>query len=97
MYLSKNLLIFGTKNKMHTKTTGHAIMKRSNHNKKKLFLKPTFIEIINSDTNVLVKKDIIKANIISRYLFILTEYHKTQKSSVKNQLCIFSKRKEFVF
>ena len=54
-------------------------MKRSNHNKKKLLSKPTFIEMINIDTKVLVKKDIIKANIISRYLFILTEYHKTHK------------------
>lgn len=60
-------------------TTGQAIMKRSNQNKIKLLLKPIFIEIINSDTNVLVKKDIIKANIISLYLFILTEYHKTLK------------------
>ena len=82
---------------MQTKTTGHAIMKRSNHNKKKLFLKPTFIEIINSDTNVLVKKDIIKANIISRYLFILTEYHKTQKVVGKINYVYFLKRKEFVF
>ena len=77
--LSRNLLIFGTKNKIHPNTTGHAIIKRSNHNTKKLLLKPTFIEMINSDTNVLVKKDIIKAKIISRYLFILAEYHKTAK------------------
>ena len=70
-------LIFGTKNKMHMNTTGQAIIKRSNHNTMKLLLKPIFIEMINSDTNVLVKKDIIMANIINRYLFILTEYHKT--------------------
>ena len=53
--LSRNLLIFGTKNKIHPNTTGHAMIKRSNHNTKKLLLKPTFIEMINSDTNVLVK------------------------------------------
>lgn len=64
---------------MQTNTTGHAIMNRSNHNKKKLLIKPTFIEMINSDTNVLVKKDIIKANIISRYLFTFIEYHKKRK------------------
>ena len=64
---------------MQMNTTGHAITKRSNHKKKKLLLNPILSEMINSDTNVLVKKDIIKANIISRYLFILTEYHKTLK------------------
>jgi len=72
-------------------------MKRSNHNKIKLLLKPIFIEMINSDTNVLVKKDIIKANIISRYLFILTEYHKTLKVVEKINYVCFLKRKGFVF
>ncbi len=64
---------------MHKNTTGHAIINRSNHNQTKLTFRPTFIEMINSDTNVLVKKDIIMANIISLYFFILTEYHKRQK------------------
>ena len=82
---------------MQTNTTGQAIIKRSNHNKKNLLSKPTFIEMINSDTNVLVKKDIIKANIISLYFFISIEYHKQKTSSVKIQLCMFSKKKGIFF
>lgn len=56
-------MIFGTKNRMHKNTTGHAIIKRSNHDTKKLLFNPTLSKIINKDTNVLVQKDIKKANI----------------------------------
>ncbi len=82
---------------MHKNTTGHAIINRSNHNQKKLTFRPTFIEMINSDTNVLVKKDIIMANIMSLYLFILTDYHKKTKSRVKINHKCFLKSKEFFF
>ena len=61
--MSKKLLILGTKNKMHKNTTGHAIINRSNHEIKNPWVNPTFNKIINKDTNVLVQKDIIKANI----------------------------------
>ena len=74
---------------MHKNTTGHAIIKRSNQSQKKFIFKPTFIEIINSDTNVLVKKDIIIANIISLYLFILIKYHKTQYQGKKSIIYVF--------
>ena len=56
-------MILGTKNKMHINTTGHAIINRSNHEVKKSWVNPTLSKIINKDTNVLVQKDIIKANI----------------------------------
>ncbi len=93
--MSRNLLIFGTKNNIHTNTTGQAIIKRSNQNRIKLSLKPTFIEIINSDTNVLVKKDIIMANITNLYFFIFTEYHEIQKVVEELNHACFPERKEF--
>ena len=74
---------------MHKNTTGHAIIKRSNQSQKKFIFNPTFIEIINSDTKVLVKKDIIMANMISLYLFILIDYHKIQVAGRKSIIHVF--------
>ena len=70
MNLSRNLLIFGTKNKIQTNTTGQAIKNLSFHKIKKSFWKPTFIVIMNKETKVLVKKDIIRAKMKGLYFFI---------------------------
>ena len=71
--LSKNLLIKGTNIIIQQKTTGHAIINLSHHLSKKLLFNPIFKYTMNAETNVLVQKDIIEANItnlMALFLFI---------------------------
>ena len=71
-YLSKNLLIIGTKKIINRKTTGQDLIIELNQTIKNSLKSSREKKIVTPDTVVLVQKDIIKANKQSLILFEIT-------------------------
>tara|TARA_A100001388_G_C28768222_1_gene502105 strand:- start:2622 stop:2867 length:246 start_codon:yes stop_codon:yes gene_type:complete len=71
-YLSKNLLIIGTKKIINRKTKGQDLIIEPNQTIKNSLKSSREKKIVTPETVVLVQKDIIKANKQSLILFEIT-------------------------
>mgnify|MGYP000306327888 FL=1 len=71
-YLSKNLLIIGTKKIINRKTKGQDLIIELNQTIKKSLKSSREKKIVTPETVVLVQKDIIRANKQSLILFEIT-------------------------